>query len=80
MYHLCKPVDDGEDQILTGAFPISKYRQSRPSSFSDWQVSEATASLVFFLGNKFLSCLNAKVASQLNSDNFKEHRTGFGDV
>ena len=35
MYHLRKPVDDGEDQILTGALPIGKHRQSRPSSFSD---------------------------------------------
>ena len=35
MYHLRKPVDDGEDQILTGALPIGKHRQSRPSLFSD---------------------------------------------
>ena len=35
MYHLRKPVDDGEDQILTDALPIGKHRQSRPSPFSD---------------------------------------------
>ena len=35
MYHLRKPVNDGEDQILTGALPIGKHRQSRPSLFSD---------------------------------------------
>ena len=35
MYHLYKPVDDGEDQILTSALPIGKYRQSRLSLFSD---------------------------------------------
>ena len=35
---------------------------------------------MFFSGNEFSSRLNAKVASQLNSDYLKEHRTGLGDV
>ena len=35
---------------------------------------------MYFPGNEFSSRLNAKVASQLNSDDLKEHRTGLGDV
>ena len=35
---------------------------------------------MFFLGNEFSSRLNAKMASQLNSDDLKEYRTGLGDV
>ena len=40
----------------------------------------ATAGQVFFPGIEFSSRLNAKVASQLSSDDFKEHKTGLGDV
>ena len=35
MYHLRKPVNDGKDQILTGALSIGKHRQSHPSPFSN---------------------------------------------
>ena len=35
---------------------------------------------MFFPGNEFSSRLNAKVASQLNSDDLKKHRTGLSDV
>ena len=40
----------------------------------------ATAGQVFFPGIEFSSRLNAKMVSQLSSDDLKEHRTGFGDV
>ena len=40
----------------------------------------ATADQVFFPGIEFSSCFNAKVASQLSSDDLKEYRTGLGDV
>ena len=31
MYHLCKSVDDEEDQIITGVVSNGRHRQSRPS-------------------------------------------------
>lgn len=31
----CKSADDNEDQIITSAFPIDKYKQSCPSALSN---------------------------------------------
>ena len=59
MFHLRKLTDDDENRIVTGALPtMSRYREQL-------QVS------IVFPGNEFSSFLNAKVTSQLNSDNFR---------
>ena len=57
MYHLRKPVDDEKDRIVACVLSIGRHRQSRPSRFSP--------------GNKFLSFLDVKAASQLNSDDLR---------
>ena len=59
VYHFRKPTDDDENRIVTGALPtMSRYREQL-------QVS------IVFPGNEFSSFLDAKVTSQLNSDDLR---------
>ena len=51
VYHFCKPTDDDENQIVTGALPtMSRY----------WEELQVP---IVFLGNEFSSLLDGKVSS-----------------
>ena len=68
MFHFCKLTDDVENQIVTGAFPtMSRY----------WEQLQVS---IVFLGNDFLIFLDAKVTSQLNSDDLRNIRQALASI